>query len=96
MLHLDGGGALVSAFTFSGSATSREYRPERGPAVFVNVSGLGLTVCVNNAANQVWRGMGRTFWGATKADQFGKALAAYKSSTVRAILQHAASEMGTA
>jgi hypothetical protein len=41
-----------------------------------------VSVCVENAAHRVWRGFGRHFHG------FEAALAAYKSSEVKAMIEH--------
>jgi len=42
-----------------------------------------LTVCVHNAANRAWGGLGKNF------DNVAAALAAYKTDSVRAMIEYA-------
>lgn len=61
--------------------------------VTVVIAPSHVCVCVQNAANRAWRGLGRTFHG---ADAVTRALAAYKGAGVRLAIQHAADAYGSA
>ena len=53
-------------------------------AISVYVGGSYLSVCVQNAMHAAYRGGGRTFHS---EDRFAEAIASYKCSTVRALIE---------
>lgn len=52
-------------------------------SAYVSTSGDRVTVLCQNAANRAWRGMGKSF------DSFEAAIAAYKSSAMKTMIEHA-------
>lgn len=52
----------------------------------VSVGPNHLQVCVHNAANRTWRGMGRRFPNAAQAAEF------YRTPEIKQMIQHAAAE----
>lgn len=51
--------------------------------VDINHGPMGVNVCMNNAAHQVWKGMGKSF------KNFTEAANAYKSSFMRNAIEYA-------
>lgn len=70
----------------SESGACHEFTFERGPAVIVCDSPHYLQVIVQNSAHKVWRGAGKIFHQATKAERIAAARCAYKGSSVHAAL----------
>ena len=70
--------------TTTGGLSMFELATEKKSA-FISVSSrTGLvTVCCHNAANRVWRGMGRTF------QSWDDAMNGYKSSDMKAMIEYA-------
>ena len=54
-------------------------RTERQSASFA-ISKVGVVVCVHNASNRVWRGLGKTF------SSFDAARSNYKTPSIRAMI----------
>jgi hypothetical protein len=59
-------------------------------SALVSINSWGVTVVCQNAANRIWRGMGKTFTSAEKA------LAAYKSPEMKAIIHVAVGQASAA
>lgn len=51
--------------------------------VDINHGPMGVNVCMNNAAHQAWKGMGKSF------KTFTEAASAYKSSFMRNAIEYA-------
>jgi len=69
--------------------TSFELQAEKKSA-FISVSDYSLQVICNNASHSVWRGAGKVFSG---KDVWQKAMDAYKSAEMKAMIQYAKEEM---